>query len=943
MYFIRKAIFSFIGICIILSIPLVAQVNYSEELEVNPDITIGELDNGLRFYIKENRKPENRASIWLAVSAGSVLEEDNQQGLAHLAEHMAFNGTKNFKKHEIIDYLESIGMQFGPEINAYTGFDQTVYMLQVPSDTAEMVEKGFDILEDWAFNISFEDEEVDKERGVVIEEWRLGRGFRMRMIDKELPIIFKDSKYASRLPIGKKEILESFEYETLKNFYYDWYRPDLMAVIAVGDFEKEGIQKLIAKHFGVIPARQNPKEKIVYEVPDHKEPLFAIVTDPEATRTQIVLYFKRDVEEQVNIEDYRKFLISNLYDNMLNQRFQELTQKADPPFLYGYSANVKFVKSKDLYVMNAIVKEDGIQRGLDVLLTEAERIKQHGFTDSELERAKETYLRGLEKALAEKDKAESRNVANECLRHFLQNEPMPGIEKEFEYSQALIPNILIEEVNKLAGEYIRDDNLVITVEAPEKDGVIVPNEEELLTIFNSVENKDIEAYVDEVSQDPLLASIPEPSTIISEKNFDEIDCTELTLSNGITVLLKPTDYKNDEILFRGYSLGGTSLSSDENYVSSNVSTTLINESGLGTFSSVELQKKLSGKIVRVNPFTDTYREGISGSASIKDMETMFQLIYLYFTSPRMDSTAFQSYIAKMNGFIENRSASPEAAFYDTLAVTMAQYHHRRRVWSVELLDEINMAQAEKFYKERFADAGDFKFVFLGNFKVSEIKPLLQTYLGSLPVQDKEETWKDPGVHPPVGKISKNVYKGIEDKSRVHIVFTGPFEWSMENDFALDSMIDMLDIKLREVLREDKSGTYSVRISGGGGKIPREEYRIGISWGCDPARVDELTETVIKQIDSLKLKPPKEIYVTKVRESHLREHETELKENRFWLNYLYKSYFLDRELTEILSYPELYNSLSAEMIQNAAKKYFNMDNYVKVVLKPETAKSKETNL
>lgn len=938
MNFVRKMLFCSMLIGLIVTYPVAAQIDYSEKLPINPDVTIGEFDNGLRYYIKENKKPENRAVIWLAVNAGSVLEEDNQQGLAHLVEHMAFNGTNNYKKHEIIDFLESIGMQFGPEINAYTSFDKTVYMLQIPSDSTEIVEKGFDILEDWAFNISFEDAEVDKERGVVIEEWRLGRGAQMRMLDKQLPIIFKDSKYANRLPIGKKEILETFEYETLKSFYNDWYRPGLMAVIAVGDFEKELIEKIIKQHFGNIPTKQNPKERIVFDVPDHKEPLFAIASDPEATRNSVSLYYKHDVEEQINIGDYRNYIITNIFNNMLNLRFQELTKKADPPFLYAYSGKGRFVKSKEVYFIGSGVKENGIERGLEALLTEAERVKKFGFTQSEFERSKISTLRRMEKALTEKDKTESRRFASECLNNFLQDEPMPGLENEFEYTKTFLPGITIEEVNKIADKYIRDDNLVVKVDLPEKEGVKVPTEEELLTIIMAVDKKEITEYVDAVSDEPLLANIPEPANIIAEKKIDKIGSTEIKLENGITVLLKPTDFKNDEIQFKGYSLGGTSLASDEDYVSASVATSLIGESGLGNFSSVELQKKLTGKIVRVNPFIGNLTEGISGSASAKDIETMFQLLYLYFTSPRIDSTAFQSYITKMKGFIENRSASPEAAYYDTVNVIMSKHHYRSRPWNVELLNEIDMIQSQKFYKERFADAGDFKFVFVGNFEVEKIKPLIQIYLGNLPVQDKDEMWRDTEILPPDGVINKTVYKGMEEKGRVRIIFTGPFEWNDMNDFELDAMIDMFNIKLRKVLREDMSGTYGVGVRGGGSKVPREGYRIDISWGCDPTRIDELTEAVIVQIDSLKLEPPKENYVTKVREGLLREYETNLKKNRYWLNSFYNNYFFERELTEILTYPDLYNSLTPEMIQNAAIKYFNMDNYVKVVLKPEGSKN-----
>ena len=939
----NRLIISVILSLLFLFVNVNAQVDLSAGLAFNPDVTYGKFDNGLKYYIQENKKPENRLTLWLAVDVGSVLENDDQRGLAHLTEHMAFNGTKNFKKHEIVDYLESIGMQFGPEINAYTSFDQTVYMLQVPTDSFEVVKKGFDILKDWAFNIAFEDDEIDKERGVVIEEWRLGRGANMRMLDKQLPIIFKDSKYAERLPIGKKEILENFKYQTLKNFYHEWYRPDLMAVIAVGDYDKDRIKSLLEEHFGNVPAASNPEKRTYYEVPDQKKPLFAIATDPEATRTSVELYYKHDVEEQKDLKDYRRMLISNLYNSMINDRFNELTKKADPPFLYAYSSSGRFVRTKGVYVLAAGVKENGLERGLKTLLTEAERIRRFGFTESELERTKADFLRSYEKALAEKDKTQSRRYAQECLRNFLDDEPMPGIEKEFEYVKELLPTIGVAETNDQVNKYIKDNNLVVAVDAPEKEGVHVPTEAELQAILNSVQTDDISAYVDNVSDAPLVSEIPAPVDIISEKTYDDIESTEIVLANGVSVLMKPTDFKNDEIQFRGYSTGGNSLVSDEDYMSATSAVSLLNESGLGDFNSVQLQKKLAGKIVNVNPYISGLTEGISGSSSVNDVETMFQLIYLYFTAPRFDSEAYKSYITKMKGFLENRSASPEAAFYDTLNVTMAQHNYRSRPWSAKLLDEIDLTKAEKIYKDRFKDAGDFKFIFVGNLDTNAIKSLSQIYLGNLPATDREETWKDVGIEPPEGVIEKSVYKGIEDKGRVMLVFTGPYEWSRENNYEMDSMLDMFDIKLREVIREDKSGTYGVGVYGGGSLYPHEEYRINISWGCDPARIDELTQAVFEQIDSLKMAPPKEIYVTKVRETQLREYETDMKENDYWLDNFYNSYWYGRNLDYLLSYPDLYKTLNAEMMQSAAQKYFDLDNYVRVVLKPEKAEAEKTKL
>jgi len=920
-----------------------AQLDLSSELPFNPDVTFGELDNGLKYYIKQNTKPENRLSLWLALDAGSVLETDEQQGLAHFAEHMAFNGTENFEKREIVDFLESIGMKFGPEINAYTSFDETVYMLQLPTDSLAIVEKGFDILEDWAFNVSFNDEEIEKERGVVIEEWRLRQGAQTRMLYKQFPVIYKDSKYVERIPIGKKEILENFEHETLKKFYRDWYRPDLMAVIAVGDIDQAKVKEMIEEHFGNIPPVADAPERTMFEVPDHTEPRVAIVTDPEAQRNMVFLRYKSEVEKFKTIGDYKKFIMVNLYTNMVNARLSELTQQADPPFIFAASGKGSDVRTKDVYVILAMVKENGIELGLETLLSEAKRISLYGFENSEFERAKEEYLRFMEKALAEKDKTESTRYAQEFLNHYLEDEPMPGIDNEFKYAKSFLPQIKLEEINALVNELIKGENFVISVNAPEKEGVKIPTETELLSIFSKVESKNIAAYVDEVLDAPLVKDIPPPVEIVTEQIYEDISSTEIVLANGVTVLMKQTDFKNDEIRFRGYSTGGNSLVSDEDYMSANSATSLLAESCLGEFNSVQLEKKLSGKIVQVSPYIGGLTEGISGSSTVQDVETMFKLIYLYFTAPRFDADAHSSYINKVTGFIANRSTSPEAAFSDTLTVTMAQYHNRAKFWSLELLEEIDLSKAGKIYRDRFSDAGDFKFIFVGNLNIDEIKRLSQIYLGNLPVTDREETWKDVGITKPEGIIEKSVFKGIENKGKVTLVFTGPYQWSRDNNYAMNSMLDMFGIKLGEVLREDKSGTYGVGVSGGGSRYPKEEYRINISWDCDPSRIGELTEVVFEQIDSLKLTPPKDIYVTKVRETQVREYETNMKQNGYWMNNLYNSYFHGRDLNFFLSYPDLFETLNAEMMQSAAIKYFNLDNYVRVILKPEKAETEKTKL
>ncbi len=910
------------------------EINISDKMPVDTSIIIDSLDNRLVYYIRHNEKPEKRAVLRLAVNAGSVLEDEDQLGLAHFTEHMAFNGTKNFKKHEIIDYLESIGMRFGPDINAYTSFDETVYMLEVPTDSAGIVEKGFNILKEWAHNVSFEKDEIDKERGVVIEEWRLGRGANARIRDKQFPVLFKNSIYADRLPIGKKEILESFPYETVKRFYDDWYRPDLMAVIAVGDFDVKQIETYIKNIFSDIPKHEAARERKIFPVPGNNKMLFAIATDPEATQSSVGIYFKQDIEPEGTAGGYRRDIIENLYTGMLNNRLSELTQQPDPPFLYGYSTKGRFIRSKEFYVLSAAVKEEGILRGFEALLTESKRVQKYGFTSSELRRQKDELMANMERAYKERDKTESEQFAAEYIRNFLTDEPIPGIEYEYELYKQFLPGITIEEVNELTDKWITDDNIVVTVSAPEKKDLKIPQEKELLATAEKVKNKEIKPYDDKVSKLPLVEKMPAPSTIVGQNNFPDLGITEWKLSNGATIILKPTDFKNDEILFQAFSPGGSSLVPDDKYIPAVTASNLIRQSGVGNFNHIELQKMLAGKVVDVNTYISELSEGLSGSSTPKDMETMFQLIYLYFTQPRIDSSSYLSYLERLKSFLKNRNLSPEAAFQDTLEVTLTQYNTRNKPWTLETLDKMDINESLKIFKERFADASDFTFFFVGSFSPDSIKPFILTYIGGLPSTKRSENWKDLNIDPPSGVIEKAVFKGLEPKSRVNLTFAGEFDWNLDSRYKLTAMTDVLRIKLREVLREDKGGTYGVSVSANGQRIPDEEYKISITFGCSPDRVNELVSTAFNQIDSLKSHPVGSIYLTKVKEIQRREWETNLKENSFWLRTLTYYYLYGINLDEIKKYSERVEELSAEDILDSAKKYFNENNYVKIELFPE---------
>lgn len=912
----------------------ITEISLDKSLPTDSDVIRDTLDNGIVYYIRKNPKPEDRAELRLVVNAGSILEDKNQQGLAHFVEHMAFNGTEHFEKQELVDYLESIGMRFGPEINAYTSFDETVYMLKVPTDSNEILQRGFLVLEDWAHGLAFDNEEIDKERGVVIEEWRLGRGANQRMRDEQFPILFKNSRYAERLPIGKKAVLDTFKHDTPKQFYRDWYRPDLMAVIAVGDFEIDRIQRLIHKHFAGIPPREKPRRREYYPVPGHKETYFAIASDKEATRSTVSIYYKMKADEAETIGEYRQRIVERLYNAMFNQRLNELAQQADAPFLYAYSGKGRYVRTSEFYVLNAMVKNNGIPRGMEALLTEAKRVRRHGFTESELERQKKAVLRRMESAYKERDKNESRRYASEYKRNFLYGEPFPGIEYEYKLYKRLLPGVKLSEVNGLAEKWITERNRVIMANSPEKENVNVPSKDELQAVLKNVEQKQVEPYVDTVSDEPLVKEEPNQGVIAKEEYIKALDVTRWTLENGVKVVLKPTDFKNDEILFSATSPGGYSLVETRNLVAAKTADGVIKQSGIAEFNEIELNKRLSDKVVSVRPYIDEITEGLKGRASPEDMETLFRLIYLYITEPRKDSTAFTSYKTRLEGYYQNRSASPEAAFRDSITAVITRHHPRFKPMDVEMLRKMDLQASLDIYRDRFADAGDFTFYFVGNFKFEQIKPLVMRYLGGLPATDRDENWSNKTYKYPEKQLEKIVHKGIEPKSYNALIFNGPFQWTPENKFKADMLVEVLSIKLRERIREELSGTYGVGVWGQFAHYPKERYRINIYFGCNPDRVDELTKAVFVQLDSIKQFGTTEKYLDKIKEIALRERESSLKKNKFWLNKLEYMDFHGIEPAAILNYEEKVNALTLKDIQEAANRYISDDRYVQVTLYPE---------
>ncbi|MDH7514670.1 MAG: insulinase family protein [Bacteroidota bacterium] len=905
-----------------------------DPIPVNPAVRMGKLENGMVYYILVNRKPEKRMELRLAVNAGSVLETDAQQGLAHFVEHMAFNGSEHFAKNELVRFLESIGTRFGADLNAYTAFDETVYMLQIPTDNEELMDKGFLVLSDWASGLSFEPEEIDKERGVIIEEMRGRRGASWRILQKQYPVMFRGSKYAERLPIGKEEILRTFPHDTLREFYRRWYRPDNMAVVAVGDFDADAVEKKIRETFSRIPRPSAPLDRPTVPVPDHRETLTSIVTDPEATGNSVQVLVKFDAREKKKIRDYRRAMIEDLYETMFNARLSELLQKPNPPFINAGVGFWRLGRTKDVLGARAQVENNGIERGLEAVFIEQERVRRHGFTETELERAKTDLLRQMEQEYNERDKQESDGLAYEFVAHFLSGDPAPGVELAYRLYEKYLPTVMLKEVNEVATSVPAEGNRVILASLPQKKDVRVPKEKDLLSVFERVSKMAIEPYVDEVANKPLAEVPPSNVRVASTREIRELGVIEWTLSNGIRVVLKPTDFKNDEVLFAALSPGGSSLVPQEDALSADMADNIIDQSGLGDFDAVKLRKALTGKVVSISPQIGELEEGFSGNAAPKDIETLLQLLYLYFTHPREDTAVFQSYKKRMKAMLENMGSMPEKVFSDTLSVTLAQYHPRRRPMTAERLEELNLPAVMRVYRDRYADAGDFTFLFVGNIAPDTFKPLVERYLGALPCTGRKEMWKDLGVRMPESAVEKTVRKGIEKKSMVVLVFNGPMEGTLENRYALSSLEELLTIRLRESVREEKGGTYGVGVQVNITRRPIEQYVAVVNFGCDPDRVDELVSTALAELRKAVDSNATEEEIQKIREIQRREHEKNLKENGWWLNRLRSAYSNGDDPLEILAFERLVSSLSPDMLRETAARVFHFDRMKKFVLYPE---------
>ena len=924
----------------ILLLPLSAstQINPDQVMPVDPKVKVGRLSNGLTYYIRHNAKPEKRVELRLVVNAGSVLEDDDQLGLAHFMEHMNFNGTRRFPKNELVSYLQSIGVKFGADLNAYTGFDETIYILPVPTDKPGLVDMGLEILEDWAHNARLDSLEIEKERGVVMEEWRLSRGADERMLKQTLPVQFKGSQYANRLPIGNRLSLETFSHAALRRFYKDWYRPDLQAVIVVGDIDVNEMEEKIKSIFGDIPAPANPRKRINFGVPDHKEPLYVVAKDKETDLPSVELLYKKDRPDMTTIGDYCYYINSRLFTGMLNNRFRELTLGNNPPFLgalaqYGSS----LARSKDAYQLMANCSDTGMARALSVLVSENRRVQQYGFTPAEFDLQKKQLQSFYDRIFNEREKEESFKYADEYGNNFLTNEPVPGIEWEYDFVRQYLSNLDLSEINKLAAQWITTGNRVVTLNAPEKTGVKIPGEEEVKALLARTDSTNLAPYqLAKPAEKFLEEDRLKPGRITHRHTDEQTGVTTLQLSNGATVILKPTTFKNDEILFRAFSKGGHSLVSDADFYSGTYAADIVSQSGAGAFSAVDIGNMLKGKSTSLTPLISAYNESLNGRTIPKETETMLQLVNLYFTAPRKDTAAFSSFITRQKQYFTNLRSNPQIYFSEAFQRIISQNHPRASVIPhPEDFDRISLDRSLSIYRERFANAGDFTFLFVGSFDEDSIGAQVEKYIGSLPGKPGKENYRDLGIRPPFGKIDTLIRKGSDPKAQVAMVFTKQVPYNLTDDYLLRSLGELLNIKLIETLREEKGGVYGVSSTGQINRLPKPYSVFVINFPCAPDNTDTLANAALNELKKIMANGVSATDLEKIKEQQRRKLELDLKENQYWLNNLYEASFYGGNAADILKKRERIDRLSSAQLRDAARRFIDTDKFIRVVLWPET--------
>jgi zinc protease len=909
-------------------------IGLGQVVPLDTAVRTGRLANGFTYFIRYNNEPKQRVIFYLANKIGSMQEDEGQRGLAHFMEHMSFNGTKHYPKNQLIEYLQKSGVRFGADLNAYTGFNETVYQLPLPSDDTAIVRNGLQIMRDWAAEALLETEEINKERGVVLEEKRLRNGAGQRLQDKSFPMQVNNSRYAVRLPIGTEQVLNGFTPDVVRRFYKDWYRPNQQALIVVGDVDVKAIENQIKRLFGDLKNPLGERAVVKTTIPLSGKNQFLAATDPELTTSEISVSIKQPAVALKTKADFRIHIIRSLFNQALGGRLGELSVRPEPPFVQAQASVSSFMGGLDAFSVSIVPKPGKMKDAFDVVWTEIVRLQQLGITKTEFDRGKLAYINGMENVYKEKSKIPSDAYVQDYLAYFLNGTAAPGIDQEYMIAKGLIENITLEEVNALARAVIKDVDRDIIVFAPEKDKATLPTEGQLHSWMASIKQQKLSAWKDEISEKKLLSTLPTAGKVVGRERMDSIGVTIYTLSNGLKVWVKPTNFKNDEILFSGFSEGGTSLYPDSLFLQASVASSLIAANGLDVFGPVELGKLLTGKAVQVQAYIQDRYEGINGGSNNKDLETALQLTYLYFTKPRYDATLFSNNINGNKAVLLNRANNPEVIFNDTVNVLLGGYHFRRQPPSITRLDSINLDKIYGIYKERFANASDFVFVFTGSIDTTSFIPLMERYLGSLPSTGVQEVAKDPGVYVPEGRFSKTFYKGKDNKAIVKLYYSGDYVFNTTNNTQLAALGSVLQYHMTERIRELEGGAYTPNAGISYMKLPRSRYLISIDFTCAPQNVEKLIAAVNDEINKLKSGGVTEDDVNKFKAEQLRVRETQLQTNGFWHSWL--TYVLQNKhpSTGVFYLKERLQVVSPQSVGQAAQQFINDKNYIRLVLMPE---------
>lgn len=908
-------------------------------VQIDPKIRYGTLDNGLTYYIRHNEQPKDRAEFYIAQNVGAILENDDQNGLAHFLEHMAFNGTKNYPEKKIIEYFESIGVKFGTNINAYTSLDETVYNLSdVPTLRESVVDSALLVLHDWSSFLSLEGDEIDAERGVIREEWRTGAGPERRMWKEANYLKYPGSQYAKRDVIGDTAVINNFSYKTLRDYYHKWYRPDLQAIFIVGDVDVDAVEAKIKSLFADIPAKSNAGERPIYPIGDNQDPIVSVVKDPEARMTRIELEYKHakmPANIKLSMAGYVTNVVNNIVSTIMGYRFTEISQQADAPFVWGYAGYGELVKSTDAFQMVVVPKDGKEAEGLKAVLLEAEKMKRFGFTNSEVERAKADILKSIETAYNDRDNQKNVDLVREYIRHYLDQEVIPGVEWEYQTLQAVMPRITTAAINDAVKGYVTDENMIVSFMAPDKPSVVIPSKEEILQIIEGSKVAELTAPVEEDLNKPLLEQAPKAGKIKKVSENKTLGTTQWVLANGVKVVFKPTEFKKDEILLSAFSEGGISkVKNADDLVSATLAAGIVANNGVGDYSLVELNKLMSGKIASVEPVISSYSEGFEGNSSVSDFETMMQLVYLYFTAPRRDDNAYTALINMYRTSLANSASDPRKAFSDSVVLTVNDHHARTVVLNMDALDQVDQDKALAIFKERFAAPADFTFVLTGNIdpQNDSVKETILTYLGGLKSKKVHEDFTDNKIRKPRGLVDNYFTMDMKvKKASNYIVYSGYLPFNIVNKTAMTAVGNILNMRYLESIREKEGGSYGVGVRGALANTPIDEAVIMMQFDTDPEKQVRLMKIIHQEVDEIVANGPRADDLQKVKENLLKKYTENLRDNSWWSEII-ELYYED-DLNYVKNYKAAVEALTPELIQNTLKKIVEQGNILEVVMSP----------